>query len=211
MKTYFISDLHFGHTNLLRFERSEFETIEEHDNFIIETINKTVKLNDVLYILGDIGNADKVRLLNGRKILIMGNHDKRSVHEYRTFFSEVYEHPIYYNTRILLSHYPHPVDQGILNLHGHLHGSWLESDNHFNLSAAMIKYRPVAAEVFTNKTGSMPKNNYKFLEEWHADKYVFAKTKEDVVVDENNKILLKETKELRKQRYQQNDEAGEIE
>lgn len=31
---YFISDLHMGHENVINFERHQFKTIEEHDNYI---------------------------------------------------------------------------------------------------------------------------------------------------------------------------------
>lgn len=196
---YFISDLHFGHANILRFERTEFATIEEHDQFIIDTINKKVKMTDTLYILGDIGNVDKVRYLNGRKILLLGNHDTQSAGIYRSFFSEVYEHPFYFNKRILLSHHPHPVDAGVLNVHGHLHGSRLDSNNHMNLSAAMIGYKPVDENMLNGVAGSLEKDNHIFLEEWYANLYVFDKPEErnDVVTDIRGRVLLAESRRVR--------------
>lgn len=199
MRVFFISDPHFGHKNILKFERTEFQTIEEHDAFIVEQINKTVKLTDLLYILGDVGNSDKIRLLNGRKILIMGNHDARSKREYETYFSEVYETPVYYNKRVLLSHHPVPVTSDILNIHGHLHGSYLASNNHLNVSAAMVRYRPVGLDVLGNKVAALPKNNTNFLEEWYADLYTFTnhEKRTDIVTDNNGRVLVKESLKLR--------------
>lgn len=196
---YFISDLHFGHNNILKFERTEFETIAEHDQHIIDTINKKVKMTDTLYILGDVGNVDKVRYLNGRKILLMGNHDTQSSGVYRAFFSEVYEYPFYFNKRILLSHHPHPVDSGTLNVHGHLHGSHLDSRNHMNLSAAMLNYTPVDENMLNGVAGSLDKDNHAFLEEWYANLYVFDKAEErnDVVADIRGRVLLNESRKLR--------------
>lgn len=53
---WFISDVHFGHRALLQTERNEFKDTEEHDNFIVDSINNYVKKTDKLYILGDVGN-----------------------------------------------------------------------------------------------------------------------------------------------------------
>ena len=79
---YFISDLHLGHTNCLRFDNRPFKTVEEQDRKIIDNWNNTVKSTDDVYILGDISwyDTDKTieifKQLNGRLHLIKGNHDK---------------------------------------------------------------------------------------------------------------------------------------
>ena len=86
MPTYFISDTHFGHKNLLLFERKAFATIEEHDEYIINAINKIIKPTDTLIHLGDVGNVEMVRRLNGHKELILGNHDQRPIKEYLGYF-----------------------------------------------------------------------------------------------------------------------------
>jgi len=201
MNTYFISDLHFGHANILKFERTQFSTIQEHDNFIIEQINKVVKLNDVLYILGDIGEAENVRKLNGRKILIMGNHDNRPINEYYTYFTEVHDRPIYFTKRIVLSHEPIKVNDSVLNIHGHIHGAKLDSRNHLNVSIAVVDYKPVPEHTPANIVGRLPKENYHFLEEWYAREYLFTVTgRNDVVTDENGKIKIDESILLRNTR-----------
>lgn len=198
---YFISDLHFGHKNILTFERTEFASIEEHDQFIIDSINARVTNTDELYILGDVGNLKKVKELNGRLILIRGNHDDRGRTTYPAFFAEVYDFPIYITRRILLSHYPHPVDQGVLNVHGHLHGSSLTTKNHLNLSAAMVKYRPISLPELEIMVSTLPLDNHEFLYEWYAGLYKFDTSKEriDVMYDENGIILLEQSRELHKQ------------
>ena len=192
-----ISDLHFGHTNLLKFERRLFDTIEEHDNYIITSINKAVKNTDTLYILGDIGNVEKVRQLNGRKIFIMGNHDKRPIKEYEAYFAEVYDKPIFFRKDILLSHEPCPVPLGTLNIHGHLHGSKLANEQHYNVSAHVIDYAPIDITFFYNYVAKLPKGSEKFLEEWYANEYTFLAPRGDVVSDPNGRVLLSETKRLR--------------
>lgn len=201
---YFISDLHFGHKNILTFERAEFATIEEHDQFLINSINARVTNNDELYILGDVGNMKLVPQLNGRKYLIIGNHDDRGRQTFPAFFAEVYEFPIYISRRILLSHRPHPVDQEVLNVHGHLHGSNLNSKNHLNLSAAMVGYRPVSLDELELLVSVLPHNDYHFLYEWYAALYKFRleDNRVDVIYDEQGVINL-EASRIEHTKYKQ--------
>lgn len=87
---YFSSDFHFNHKNIVRgtsnwSDKSKcrnFNTLEEHDQTLIDNINKTVKENDILYFLGDFAFNGINNIWNFRKQLnvrtihfIMGNHD----------------------------------------------------------------------------------------------------------------------------------------
>ena len=81
--TYFISDLHFGHRNILRFDCRPFSTIEEHDEYLINQWNDTVGTDDDVWILGDISwysalkTVNILKRLNGKKHLCIGNHDHK--------------------------------------------------------------------------------------------------------------------------------------
>lgn len=196
---FFVSDLHFGHKNILKFERWQFADIEEHDQFIIDSINRIVRVTDTLYILGDIGNMEKLAYIHCRKIILLGNHDKRPFKEYEAYAAEVYDKPIYITNRLVLSHHPIPVTQGVLNVHGHLHGSYLASMNHFNVSIGLIDYTPVPYDKIGTKVGNLVKDNTEFLEEWYADLYIFTnpERRNDIVTDENGLIKVEESKRLR--------------
>ena len=79
--TFYTSDLHFGHGNILRLCNRPFETVEEMDEALIANWNKKVHKNDVVYILGDVVWQKKLvpyymERLKGKKILIPGNHDE---------------------------------------------------------------------------------------------------------------------------------------
>lgn len=201
MATYFISDTHFGDKGIIKHERTLFENIDDHDQFIIYYINKVVKPTDELWILGDVGNVELVSYINGRKYLLMGNHDKRPRKEYLGYFAEVYDYPLYISNRVVLSHYPIPVTEGTLNVHGHLHGSTLDSSNHFNISIHMVDYRPVHMNIINSMAGGLNKDNTRFLEEWYADQYLFTTDRKDIVTDEYGKIILDKSFELRKNLY----------
>ena len=80
---YYIADTHFGHANILKHDHRPFENTEEMDTTLINNWNERVKTNDDVYIIGDLcfRNADHpeewyLKRLNGRKHLIIGNHDK---------------------------------------------------------------------------------------------------------------------------------------
>lgn len=83
--TFFTSDTHFGHENIIRYCRRPFANTVEMDQAIIERWNEAVQDDDVIYHLGDFtlrGRDFAVRILRqlrGR-IRILGNHwhhDKR--------------------------------------------------------------------------------------------------------------------------------------
>ena len=55
MKRFFISDLHFSHANILKYDNRPYSDIVEHDKGLIERWNSVVTDEDEVYILGDIG------------------------------------------------------------------------------------------------------------------------------------------------------------
>lgn len=80
---WFTSDLHFFHNLILKKYRSESPSLQEmHEKMIIQW-NKQVKSRDMVYIIGDVSfgrweeTKEVLSKLNGRKVLIRGNHDDR--------------------------------------------------------------------------------------------------------------------------------------
>jgi len=88
MTTFLTSDLHFGHRNIIRIGKGRpFDSIQEHDEALIENWNSVVKPGDLVYVLGDLSietTIDEIRKplsrLNGAKHLILGNHDRKKIH-----------------------------------------------------------------------------------------------------------------------------------
>ena len=78
--TFFTSDLHFGHFNIIRLCGRPFATAEEMDEAMVAKWNAKVKADDTIYILGDLFFRSKnvesiLKHLGGRKHLVLGNHD----------------------------------------------------------------------------------------------------------------------------------------
>jgi calcineurin-like phosphoesterase family protein len=106
------------------------------DNAMIKEWNDIVEQDDLVYILGDVAfcNAQKateiMHRLNGTKILVEGNHDRKALNDpsFRRCFQEVHKYlDINYNgTKVVMFHYPicewDQMHRGAVHFHGHLHG-----------------------------------------------------------------------------------------
>lgn len=80
---FFTADLHFGHSNILKFvEGRPGDNPEEMNAILIERWNETVPPHASVYILGDLvmgqfaENVQLLSKLNGSKVLVPGNHDR---------------------------------------------------------------------------------------------------------------------------------------
>jgi calcineurin-like phosphoesterase family protein len=159
MTTFLVSDTHFGHENILKFVstngervRPEWDDVNEMNEAMIARWNERVRVDDVVYHLGDFSmNARYLHLagrLKGRKHLILGNHDHSPISEYLRFFDSVQSCKRLGN--LLLTHYPvHPSSIGFGikgNAHGHTHEKSVDDPRYVNVSVEVIGYRPISIE-----------------------------------------------------------------
>jgi calcineurin-like phosphoesterase family protein len=88
MTIFFTADQHFGHANILVYEADSrkndqgitFPLVEQMDEAIVDRWNAVVAPGDTVYSLGDFSYklhtiAQYLPHLNGRVVLICGNHD----------------------------------------------------------------------------------------------------------------------------------------
>jgi calcineurin-like phosphoesterase family protein len=82
METWFASDTHWGHANIIDFCQRPYGSVEEMNVAMAENWNNTVGAEDTVWFLGDFAMG-KIRetlpwagQLNGYKILLPGNHDR---------------------------------------------------------------------------------------------------------------------------------------
>ena len=135
-KIFYVADTHFGHANVIRYDNRPFKNIEEMDETLINNWNNVVKKEDIVYILGDFcwkkenEWIDILDRLNGKKVLIRGNHDlKQMSSKLKNKFEDIKDYKEIYDngTKVILSHYPIPFWNGqfrdSVHLYGHIHNS----------------------------------------------------------------------------------------
>lgn len=174
---WFTSDTHFGHERVLGFTNRPFDNIHEMNNAFVENINKKVKQEDELYILGDfsfkITAADAAsirRSIHCRKIhLVPGNHDKdwSQPAVAGTFILESHICILKHNKqKLALCHFPMAdwpsMAHGSIHLHGHIHSEG-SSYNEINRMQGLYRF-----DVGVDANGYSPVSLDEVLD-WFSD------------------------------------------
>lgn len=163
--TWIISDTHFGHKNIVRYENRP----ENHNELMVRNWNNAVSKHSNVLHLGDvflcpIDTARKyIEQLNGTKWLILGNHDTRSIKLYEEMGFKIIGEPIYkeFNGyKIIFSHYPlRGLPKDVFNVHGHVHSKGIDSslnkNQYINVCVEQIGYTPVQLGKIQSQIGSV--------------------------------------------------------
>lgn len=134
---WFTSDLHLRHQRILTIGKGRpFGSTEEMESIIIKNWNSKVDINDTVYVLGDVfwgQNSEQIKKimtkLNGKKILVYGNHDRIMPNVKSDCWLEVcsYKEISIGDNKIVLSHYPIYEWNGFFyqsyHFHGHTHAT----------------------------------------------------------------------------------------
>ena len=152
-QTWFISDTHFDHSNIIGYCARPFVDVVEMNNILVDNWNAIVKEQDKVYFLGDIGlgrhSKSKdywLNKLNGEIVFILGDHDKDRKN---TKLNEKLE---YKGHKFLLLHDPdeNPTEWNGWIIHGHKHNNDLAryplinwKQKTVNVGVELIKYRPI--------------------------------------------------------------------
>ena len=162
MRVFIISDTHFQDKFL---ENNKLRPIGITEN-IIQKWNLYVNSEDIVIHLGDviIGNTtdykEIISRLSGRKILVIGNHDKKGISWYMKngFDFACYNFSwLYMGKSILFTHEPSGnLEVFDLNIHGHLHlgihrTEYELTDKHLLFSLETENYQPVLLNTFIEK------------------------------------------------------------
>lgn len=151
MTTFFSSDLHFGHKNIIEYCKRPVKDVAHMNEVLVQNWNAVVKPGDQVYILGDfcLGSEElavsSLQRLNGQKFLIWGNHDKRlrkvpSFTGQFTWCRELDKIEVE-GQKIVLCHYALLVwdgsHKGNWMLHGHSHGTLPDDPNALRLDVGV--------------------------------------------------------------------------
>lgn len=153
---FFISDLHIGHKNIIKFDGRPFTDVDEMHLEMIKRWNDVVTDDDIVYYLGDLAFCRDettkwfIHSIKGKINFILGNHDKmkdivkfdrwENIHEYGTEIGIKDDDSLVSRgsggyQKIIMSHYPilswNKSHYGSWMLHGHCHGSLMKSNQDY--------------------------------------------------------------------------------
>lgn len=177
MNIWFTSDTHYWHENVIKFCDRPFKDLSHMHEVLIQRYNSRVKEQDVCIFVGDFsfGTAAQTKAilnqLNGTKILVQGNHDKKTTCNkfdvcFYTINMSIAGEPV------SIKHYPlrwprfshfkerllrwwkntpnpryldrYPVDRGQFHIHGHTHSKERFKDNQIHVGVDAWDYYPVS-------------------------------------------------------------------
>ena len=156
--TFFASDHHFDHDNILKFTNYDgspvrtFDSVEHMNEHMIQQHNSVVKPGDTCWFGGDVAikrlGLRHVARLNGRKRLILGNHDIFKNKDYlNAGFEDLHSFRRFKNaaggSSFVFTHIPVHSDSlgrwGV-NVHGHTHGNCVKLPRGVDAKTGAILY-----------------------------------------------------------------------
>ena len=155
--TWFTSDTHFGHANIIKYSNRPFTSVKEMDEAMIANWNALVKPSDIVWHLGDFAFSkdldQMVQLfgrLNGVKCLIRGNHDHSTTRRLGWYEINSLTTINLGTTPVVLCHYALRVwdrsHRGAIHLYGHTHGTLPGDNQSIDVGVDCWDYKPVNIE-----------------------------------------------------------------
>lgn len=172
---FFTSDTHWGHQNILAYCKRPFANLEEMNEALCDRWNSRVNHGDTVYHLGDFSMGGRQNLayrkrLNGKIILVRGNHDYKPEVMLAAGFDEVHSSLTLERDgkKLYLSHIPKhlpdptnrwyhpsllrdpPTDYDYF-LCGHVHEQWKRIGNTINVGVDASNYYPLTLQELLNR------------------------------------------------------------
>ena len=168
-KIWFTSDLHFGHSNIIKYCGRPYETVEEMNDGLILQWNSMVSEHDIIYHLGDFcltHSEDKivnwVNQLKGNIRFITVNHDTRLRGIDSLWVKSYFEKTFTVNgqkQKVVMFHFPierwHGQQWGSWHLHGHCHGSLDGINTSLGIKRLDVGWDGIAGRTFREFANSL--------------------------------------------------------
>lgn len=173
MSTKYLGDIHAYDPCVVNWTHSNFRDLKDYAEHITERWNNTVLPSEVVIVDGDIGTLceDTVKFymgLNGKKILIVGNHDSEWLRSKVLYDVFQYITPCLKAENLIITHRPEDLQRygrksGMYAIHAHHHEystnsmqacfQQYASDNlRLNCSCPLNNYKPCTLpELIMNK------------------------------------------------------------
>lgn len=156
---WFISDTHFNHENMItKFKLEDgspsrpFESVQQMNEIMIQNWNARIKPQDHVWHLGDVvmglrEESNKIlSRLNGKKRMLLGNHDQIKGNDLIKYFEKVELWRIFKDENFICTHVPLHRDtfrKVSFNVHGHTHHNSIDDPAYINICVEKTNYAPV--------------------------------------------------------------------
>lgn len=170
MAKFYISDMHFFDKKIILSANRPYRNLKEMHTDIISKWNSKVSKKDTVYILGDVSSTDNLyetmdlvrilKRLNGKKVLIVGNHDRKILNNYRfrNCFIKIEEYLRIFDGKhkVILFHFPmedwESSKKGSIHLHGHIHTEEISCiKNRFHVGCDTQGFIPLTLKDILNR------------------------------------------------------------
>ncbi len=183
-QVFITSDLHLGHTNIIRYCNRPFKDVHEMNRTLVYNWNSTIRKNDIVYFLGDLAfgrnsSTDSwLHKLNGRITFIKGNHDESNSIRMLDHFITEFE-----GIKFYLTHDPANVPDtwNGWTIHGHVHNNSPDYDirrkypyinydkRRVNVSVELTKYKPLKLNTIVRQIKEGKPVSMEVQPETHTD------------------------------------------
>ena len=164
-----VSDTHFGHAGVCRFTHLDtgikirpWTDPNEMDEDMVRMWNELVAPNDRVYHLGDVVINRRclptLDRLNGKKVLIRGNHDIFKLEEYARYFEDIRGCKVLSKEGIIMTHIPvhtSQLERWKANVHGHLHSNVLDDPRYINVCVEQIGFKPISLDEILDRVSKL--------------------------------------------------------
>jgi calcineurin-like phosphoesterase family protein len=156
-RVWFISDTHFGSERTLKLSRRPFKNVIEMDRAMISNWNQLVGIYDTVYHLGDFGDYEVAKHLNGNIVLLLGNYERDDIEKGivtlddftgRFGFASVKEDPFVLEdpSALRLVHEPSHAVGDIFHLYGHIHRAGMVKKHMLNVGVDCNFFKPFSVD-----------------------------------------------------------------
>lgn len=151
-KIFFTSDTHFSAQRTLELSRRPFFNVEDMDLTMVERWNNAVGVNDEVYHLGDFGNVEFAKYLNGNIHLLLGNYERDGKSSIPDNISEIITDDVYpldyKGVRLLLTHEPEKLQgKNGFGLFGHIHARQTIKKFGFDVGVDAHNFTPIDVDT----------------------------------------------------------------
>lgn len=173
MSTWFTSDHHFGHENIIKLCGRPFRSVDEMTESMIASWNSVVKTGDAVWHLGDLFSFKPrevdldaavkiIYRLNGYIYLVPGNHDVQPWLKSLSL-DECSKYVDWQSgaAKLVLCHYPieswNGKYHGRIHLHGHSHGKLKTIiPRRYDVGVDCNNFTPVSLETILSRANDDP-------------------------------------------------------